>query len=311
LEIVWSQEFADLLGEFGWIKKEKIFVAGAMPFDTYFNEPIPPRPPGRKAILFATGWGHADRNPFYNVPEAPFGSTIHADAYNRHVKGRLMWIEMLKKAYDMLPGWEFFIRPKVGEYPKPYQDALGGRVKIVMPCPAKIALQNTDILIHAGSTMGVEAHLMNMPAFSFCGNVNQVPGYEYPHVSPNTENADELLTWIRKADLGKSNANIEAVKTLEKEFYGTMDGHACQRAAVRISDIPLRPTSVPDSWPESLKEYDVPGATKQTFNWICEACGRVTYMFAVSDMAKCKWCGISLARRPPQDQVITGQIRPI
>ena len=311
LEIVWSQDFADLVAEFGWLKKEKIFAVGAMPFDAYFNEPIPPRPPGRKAILFATGWGHADRNPHYNVPEAPFESSIHADAYNRHVKGRGVWIEMLKKAYNMLPGWDFFIRPKVGEYPKPYQDALGGRVKIVMPCPAKIALVNTDVLIHAGSTMGIEAHLMNMPAFSFCGLINQVPGYEYPHVSPDTENADELLGWIRKCDLGKSNANPESIKKLEKDFYGTIDGKACQRAAQRIKEIPLRPTSVPDVWPESLREYDVPGAAKQTFNWICEACGRITYMLEPRDMAKCLHCGISLARRLPPEQIVTGQIRPM
>lgn len=307
LEIVWSEKFADLVAKHGHIPKRKLFVCGGIPFDLYFQGPKIERPKDRKSILFAPGWGHADRSPDYNVPEAPPGSPIHRDAYERHRFGRDLWIEMITKAYDALPGWDFYIRLKTGEQPKEYQDKLKGKIKIVMPCPAKIALEHTDLLVHAGSTLAIEAHLTNMPALSFCGTVNQVPGYEYPHVSPDfQEDADALIKAIKKVELGKSNANLESIKILEREFYGTIDGKACDRIADKIASLELKPTCIPYEWPKQTKDYYTPGVYKMVTGWICETCHQRSFTDAAEnrDMIKCPYCGISLARKLAGDDIM-------
>lgn len=301
LEIVWSKDFADLLAENGYIPRERIFAAGGLPFDVYFTGPTAPDRSHTHNILFATGWGHADRNPIYNVPEAPPDSPIHADAYKRHREGRDIWIKMMETANRKLSTvWNTYIRLKVGEHPTEYQQKLGSRAQIIMPCDTKVALQHTNLLIHAGSTMAIEAHLMGIPALSFKGLTNQTKGYNYPHVSPNFDNIDELIKAIKDTNLNKSNADTQAIATLEREFYGTIDGNAAKRAAERILMLEERQTKVPDAWPAEKKDYSFPDCTKGYLGWICETCGKTTYCSDhTRDMIKCLWCGISLARRTP------------
>jgi hypothetical protein len=175
-----------------------------------------------------------------------------------------------------------------------------------MPCPASIVLHNvTDVLVHAGSTLGIEAHLCNIPAFSFHGLINQVPGHNYPHVSPDFEDAGELIGAIKGVELDKSNANLESVKLLEKEFYGTIDGKACERAVEKISSFEIKPTCTPDVWPpDGEKEFYTPGVFKVIEQWTCECCHKVSITKPGKDMIKCPWCGIALAKAAPQDQII-------
>jgi hypothetical protein len=309
LEIVWSDEFKNLVAKHGHMKRNKLFVAGGIPFDTYFLEKKPARPSGRKRIVFATGWGHADRSEEYNVPEAEPGSPIHADACKRHKEGRAKWLEMMNKMCDVLipEGYEFFLRVKTGEYIKPYQDSLGSKIKVLVPSPAKHSLYMTDILIHAVSTMAIEAHLCNMPAFGFYGMVNQTPGYEYPHVSPYYEDIDELIKAVRSVDLDNSNADLKSIKILEKEFYGTIDGKACERIADKIASIELRPTCTPDTWPASDRKYEVPEVYSFMEQWVCECCRQTCFAKAGKEMIKCVHCGISLAKSPPQDVISNSQ----
>lgn len=301
-ELVWSMDFADLLGENGYIPRDKIDAVGALPMDPYFQAPYRDRPRGRRNILLATGWGHADRNPKYNVPEAVPGSPIHADAYNRHREGREQWIELMHKLRTDLPStYNLYVRLKVGEYPTEYQKRLGGKVQILMPCDTKTALLNTDLLLHAGSTMAIEAHLMGIPAISYMGMQNQTNGYKYPHVSPDLSSIAEVVKMVEDIDLSESNANQEAIDILEKEFYGWIDGKACERAADSIAGLEEQTPNVPDVWPGEKKDYIFPGAAKAYQGWQCETCGRVTYTLdATADMLKCLHCGISLARRTPQ-----------
>lgn len=302
MEIVWSEDFKKLMLEHGYLPEEKIFVAGALPFDVYFIPPFHTHPEKRKNLVFATGWGHADRNPIYNVPEAPPGSSIHEDAYRRHRQGRTAWINMMHKVIDALrpEGWDFYLRLKVGEHPAEYQDKLKDKIKIIVPCDTKTVLLNTDLLIHAGSTMAIEAHLCNIPALSFYGRLNQTEGYDFPHVSPEFENVDDLIAAIKSVELRRTNANTAAIDTLSREFYGVIDGKATERIADKIKSLALKEPNIPDEWPADKPIYEFPDVVTHVEQWICETCGRPSFVTRPGlEMIKCPWCGISLAKRMP------------
>ena len=327
LEIVWSQAFADLAAEKGHTPKEKLFAAGGFPFDPYFYVKYPDPPPGRKVLLFAPGWGHADRSRDYNVPEAEPGSSIHSDAFDRHNEGRAKWIKMIREVGKVLEkeGWMTYIRPKVGEIPRAYQDAAGKYCRLAPPTTTENALWNTDVLIHAGSTMAIEAHLCGIPAFSYCGAINQVKGYQFPQVSPEIDGIDDLIDAIRKAQFRKSNADMSAIRKLENDFYGKIDGQACKRAAKRIAEIPLEEPNVPFAWPtpDPNKTFYTPNVWRFIMQWKCECCQNVSFSppdgvggqgvvtvnstpveSGAAEMIKCPWCGIALARRMPDEYII-------
>jgi hypothetical protein len=206
-------------------------------------------------------------------------------------------------------GWATYIRPKVGEIPRAYQDSAGKYCRIAPPTTTENALWNTDVLIHAGSTMAIEAHLCGIPAFSYCGAINQVKGYPFPMVSPEVTDVDDLIDCIRKVQFRKSNANVKAIRQLEKEFYGVIDGHACKRAAKEIAKIPLGEVNVPFAWPPPTKEYYTPGVNRFVMQWKCECCLNSSYSLpggpeGQGDMIKCPWCGIALAKRLPDEYIL-------
>jgi hypothetical protein len=300
LEMVWSDKFKELITTHGYLSPHRYQAIGAVPFDPYFQPPHIARPSERRNLLVATGWSHADTNPEYNVPEAPAGSPIHADAYNRHRKGRDATLKMLLRLHRVLaPMWNITVRLKVGEIPTEYQQALGDKVQFQSPMVmAREALANADFLVHHGSTMGLEAHLSGIPGQSFCGLYNQTTGYLYPHVHPDTEDIDELIDRIKNTPRGKSNANLESVAELEREFYGKIDGKAMERAAGLIAGLPNKETRIPDAWPAENADYSSPGVYKQTITWICEACQRqISVVDPKTTMILCPFCGISLSRR--------------
>lgn len=305
MELVWSQDFGDILAENGHIGSDKIVVIGGTPFDIYFREPRP-KIEGRKNLLFATGWGHADRSREYNVPEAPPGSPVHWQAFDRHNKGRAAWISMMNKMVKALDplGWKFFHSVKTGEMPGAYQGKLDPKITLIMPTPTYILLQNSDLVIHPGSTFGLGAHFSGVPGFSFCGNLNQTVGYEYPHIHPDFEDEDKLIEAVKEfvgspENLGKSNADLMNVKRLENEFYGTIDGKALERAATAIAtyvnSVP-KVSNIPDIWPVQNLNLHTPGVSKTLVQWVCEICHQNAFTFDMRTMIKCPHCGISLAR---------------
>jgi len=301
LEIVWSEEFANILVQNGYLPAKHVFAAGAVTFDQYFTPPMRARVEGRRNLVFCTNWAHADRNAEYNVPEAPPDSPIHADAYNRHREGRERWTEMIRLARERLsPQWQFFLSLKVGEHPTEYQQKLGGVINILAPTATKVVIMNADLIIHAGSTLGLVCHVNNMPALSYMGQQNHTKGYKYPHVSPNFDDSEELVEAIKQTKLECTNANIESVEELTKELYGRIDGKACKRAVDKMLSLPERKTNVPDVWPPETKEYSHPGIGKQAVTWICETCKRPCYTLDPKrDMISCVHCGVGLARQQP------------
>lgn len=301
LELAWSQDFADLLEKHGYIPKNNIYAAGYMPSDVYFRPPFPERPKERRNIMIATGWSHADTNATYNVPEAPVGSSVHADAYNRHRTGREKYIELVERLYSELSSnWNIFLSLKVGEQPEEYMKRLGNKMKIYTPAHAKVTLSNTDLLIHPCSSMAIGSHLMRVPGIAYMGQLNQTKGYTIPSIHPYTEDVNEVVKMVKEMDLTKSNADVGIIKKLEKEMYGVIDGDSCKRAAQKILSLPQTKTNIPDVWPAEKKEYSHPGVSKNMVNWICETCKKPNYTLDPNlTMIMCVNCAISLARRGP------------
>jgi hypothetical protein len=300
LELVWSEKFKDLISKHGFLPVDRYQAIGGVPFDPYFRPPHVARPNTRRNILVAPGWGHADTNPKYNVPEAPPDSPIHADAFKRHRRGREAWLDMILQLHKAVtPMWNVLLSLKVGEQPTEYQQRLANRVQYIQPGQrTKDVLDNVDFLVHPGSTLGLEAHLSGLPGQSFCGMYNQTNGYAYPHVHPDTEDIATLIKRVKETPRGKSNANVDSVKELEREFYGVIDGKAMERAAILVASLPMRNASVPDVWPAETKEYNFPGVSKTQTTWICEACQRPVYVIdPTATMISCVNCGISLSRR--------------
>lgn len=325
LEIVWSEAFRKICIKDGYLPPEKIYAAGAFSFDPYFEKRRDPAYRNKPNILFAPGWGHADRSPDYNIPEAPPGSSLHRDAWTRHNNGRAKWVSMIRRvAKELGDSANYFISCKTGELPIAYQNTVGKWAKLVMPVQTPVLLANADLVIHPGSTMGISAHLWDIPALSYYGNINQVEGYDYPHVSPNFEDEDDLIKAIKsiqfkilfdkkagkKVIVGKSNANISNMRKLSKEFYGKIDGMASKRAAKEIAKLKINwdvSDKIPMIWPDSKREFYTPGILKHAASWKCECCGKIAVADIKHEMIKCPWCGISLARKLEGNKVI---IRP-
>jgi len=299
LELVWGEEFRDIVLEKKYGTKETVKAVGAFPFDIYFYDKIAGKKKGgKKTVLFACGWPMADRGPRYCVPEAPPESSIHKIAYDKHRQGRDRWIEIIKELHALIgKEWDFLLRLKTGEIPNEYVEKLGDIVKITPPEPMILALKRTDVLVHAGSTVGAEAHYMDMPAISLLGDLVETPGYTPARISPYCKTTAELKQALESVEFGKSNANLDALEQSKTEFYGPIDGRACERSANLINEVPLKKTSIPDEWTPQRVQYPFPGATPQIEQWHCDCCNHTTYVMEPNqDMIKCVWCGISLIR---------------
>ena len=106
-------------------------------------------------------------------------------------------------------------------------------------------LSNCDFLVHSGSTMAIEMHLLDKPSFQF-GDINslEMSDGNWWHrknttismVSPFFNNGREISEAIKKSN-GKSNADLDVIKKLENGRYGLMDGKATIRAACEINKL--------------------------------------------------------------------------
>lgn len=311
LEIVWGDEFAEILKQEK--KAKNVKAVGALVFDPYFL----PRPPivkekDKKTILFATGFCYADRQPDYCAPEVDLNDPRHRKWWRQCREGRWRYIEVIKELYDgMKDHWHFAIRLKPGEAPEEYAKILGKDIRFCPSEPTVASLMRSDLIIHAGSTMAYEAHLMNIPTISYWGY--PVIGYEGKteeylplHIAPQTQTVDDLLLRIATTPLGKSNANLKIIKQLEKEYYGTVDGKAHKRAANAICSLRIKETNIPDTWPEDPKgSWPVASDVFPAMDrWHCNACFKNFWALPGRDMRPCPHCGVSLVRlqkeEPPQ-----------
>ena len=319
MELVWGREFADILIDNGMIRSEQVRLIGGITLDAYYRLDVPEMMrkiagtredyfkkhgfnPAKKTLFFVAGFKTADFSPDYNLPEAEPGDPIHKELYEKDRAGRNAWIEALNYISDTVKDkYNILLRPHPGELLSEYQDKLPKDIVVSLDGNAAEGLVHCDILIHAGSTMAAEAHLLNKPAVNYFGNAeDEIIG----GISPKIDTPDELLDYIESVDFSKSNASIKDLTELE-QFYGKVDGGASTRAAYAINEFSgcAIETSIPDSWPDKeLGDYETEFAkrAKNLPQTMCIACKKPFFNLSKSTRVQCPHCSISVTVSPYQ-----------
>lgn len=302
LELVWGQEFADIIAGQGHMPADKIKVCGAFAFDPYFQhecqkDNISPRKP---TILFATGFSTADCRSEYVECGIPEDSDYHGILHKVHCDARDVWLDAIERLVENYSEeWAFELKVRPGESVMEYIDVIPECVKIHREdAPSSVVLRTVDILIHSGSTLAIEAHLLGIPSFNFFG-VNPDPLLS--NISPKMELYTELEFALRRTVPGQSNINEPVYLELQEHLYGKIDGKACQRAAKYIDEHlegkVIKNTS-PMTWPKEAKYLtDGINLTKQEGDtrWTCPCC-RNTFWGEQVGVHNCPYCGMKVER---------------
>jgi len=228
--------------------------------------------PKKKILTISSPWGFCDSAPDLSIDEMV--------NVQKEVEGRNKYLAMIGGLKQRL-GCNILVTLHPGVLVEPYKQALAQmKIPLDTESTATDILVNTDILVHSGSTMGMEMHCMNKPAFQYC-DVNEKyscgwwikSGSALSRVSPMFEDLNELATAITKAD--KSNADKKAIKELETGRYGKMDGNAFKRAAKEINGVKGK---FKYCWPRAHLDYDtlnvVKDQTKILTEGFCGICKR-------------------------------------
>lgn len=307
LELVWGPEFAEILAEHGHMQIEKIKACGAFAFDPYFVKDPTVYPDRKKTILFATGFSTADCRPGYCETGLPEGSSYHEELQKIHADARTVWLEAIDNLVrDYSDAYDFELKVRPGETPVVYADKVPSCVKIHSEgASSSEVLKTIDVLVHSGSTLAIEAHLLGVPSFNFC-NVNPDPLLS--KVSPMTNLYEELEFMLSRAMIGFSQINMDVLCELEDHLYGPIDGKACNRAAKFIDEhlesimfLSSRlPKNIPDTWPEEAKYFvggDKIHLEKQEgdFRWSCPCC-RVIFWGEKEGTCNCPYCNMKIDR---------------
>jgi predicted RNA-binding Zn-ribbon protein involved in translation (DUF1610 family) len=291
LDMVWGSGFADMLVKHG-VSKEKIKVIGGVGFDPYFlPQPEIVKEEKKPAILFAGGFGYAHYNSIYAVPESKVGEQINIDLVQNDRKNRIIFSNMMKEVMDYF-GDKFYygVRGHPGEPYEYYYDLFGDKVICMQNCVTPISLGWADILIHPGSTMAYEIHLLNKPAFNFRNtNLDAVVG----SLSPTFETVDELIEAVEQVEIGTSNADSGTLKQLEN-YYGIVDGQAYKRIVDEIMKLEKYDTNIPQDWPKDTIKYPNKYVYTGLLPRICASCGNEVFVRPHMKTSKCPWCGICM-----------------
>lgn len=258
-ELVWGSFEASMLNKRG--VPYKTYAPGAFVADIYKSECIRNQlmPKGmfyqkfgfdkkKKTILISSPWGFLD--------SCPDLRTDHVVDTDSDTLGRDKYIRMIKELQDGIGDNRnllLTLHPGVDcEY---YKNALPD-IKIDTETPAMDLLVNSDCLIHGGSTMAIEMHILNKPAYQF-SDVNGCGWWQdgeavISKVSPRVHGVEELLKATKQIH-SKSNANKDTLKLLEAGRYGIMDGHSIDRSIQVINNVS---GSFKMYWPPSRFNYD-------------------------------------------------------
>jgi len=304
IDLVWGKKFADMLVKHK-VPRKKIRLIGGIGFDPYFVE-MPQEPRGKKKrVLFAGGFGYADKSALYAVPESKPGEKINAVLVKSDRENRIIFSQLIAAFIKRFPDWEVGIRGHPGEKYQFYSDIFGDKVKSIEMCVAPVAVNWADLIIHPGSTLAYEAHLMKKPTLNFRNtNLDAVVG----KIAPTFQDIDKLLDAVDKVTLNKSNADLKIIKQLNK-YYGKVDGKAYQRAAEIILNLPTTKTNIPNSWPKDEPKYKTMGVYVNLQYWQCNSCANTFWSEPGRNSTKCPWCGIgcSIIRYMPGTHPITGR----
>jgi surface carbohydrate biosynthesis protein len=287
LELVWGDDEAEILNRRGCGFPVK--ACGSFAVDIYhknldefrgreaFNEKHG-LDPKKSNLLIGSSWGFADSAPDLQIDEIK--------AYSKEDEGKQKYIELIQ-VLKQEAKFNLILRPHPGidiaEYKK-----LG--VPIDTESTATELLCNCDALIHSGSTMAIEAHLLGLPAYQY-GDVNrkfttnwfQTPNSPLSKVSPYLKDTDDI-----QVGMG-SNADEKVLKELEDGRYGQMDGRATERAADEICKVT---GSFKQCWPKAHRDYELPYIVKDMKNLFtpsqCGICKEPFYILNQSYFDKVK-----------------------
>ncbi len=289
LDLVWGPKFAEMVAENTNIPESKIKVVGSLGFDQYFIPPPPVPPPDGKTVMFAGGFGYADRQAIYAIPEIKPGDPAHVTSVANDRNYRHHFINLIKAFKERFPDWKVLIRPHGGEGSVAYQQALGEDTDFIANGATVAAITGVNAIIHTGSTMAYEAHLMNKPTFNFRNtSLDKLVGA----IAPTYYEVDALLDAFAEVDVGKSNANLDVVTRLERDYYGQPDGKATERAAAAILSLPHKEPAYPTEWPVDKVKYLTRGVYVDIAKWFCGVCMNVWYGDKSRDLLKCPYCGM-------------------
>jgi surface carbohydrate biosynthesis protein len=303
LELVWGQEFADIISEQGWMPASKIKACGAFAFDPYFLPDCKRvKKSGKKTILFATGFSTADSLPDYCETGLPEGSDYHKELHKIHSDARKVWLDAIDKLVDGYSDvYDFELKVRPGESVKVYTDKVPSCVKVHPEnSPSSEVLRNVDVLVHSGSTLAIEAHLLDIPSFNFF-NVNPDP--LLAKVSPSMDLYKELEFSLRRA-VKNNHSNIlkPVYRQLQDHLYGEIDGRACERAAGFVHEHLIgkiiRNTS-PMTWPKDAKYLVDDGIHLEQqigdTRWSCPCCRNI-FWGENEGFHNCPYCNMKIER---------------
>lgn len=286
LELVWSADEADILSRRG-PRSPRVIPVGAIGLDIYQDDKLKAEvgdygafckrsllQPGKPILLITSPWGFADSSPDLATDDM-------VDAV-RDEEGQKQHLAMTRLVVQALRDqWNILMTIHHGVKPEPYI-ALAQELKVPLDrsTPMFHLLPHCQAVIHAGSTVSVSAHLLNIPTFQY-GDVNAKDGGSWwgigesaiSRVAPRYETVDALVAALRECPQ-ESNANPETIRELQEGRYGIMDGKAVDRAVRHIDRLGgkfrLR-------WPRSTEDYrqltvqrSVDEFTTKAFCHVCE-----------------------------------------
>lgn len=292
MEIVWGEDEVQILQKRGC--RFPVHAVGSFSADKYLNPDFKKkfyhrqrfnqkyRFKKKKTILIQSPWGFADHSPDLRIDEI--------EELREDIKGRDNHLDMIEALNNALGDkYNILVTIHPGVVTEPYTKRLG-KLKIPLDIES-ISFEmmiNSDILIHAGSTMAVGAHLLDMPAFQFGdANVKDSKNWWSDHnkimskISPKFDKSEDLIIAISNWNIGdcKSNANLKVIEELKKGRYGVMDGKAYKRAATLINTVQ---GSFKMCWPRSIHDYTqltiLRNATDIIYNVNCGVCKEMFVM---------------------------------
>lgn len=300
LELVWGPKYRDMLIRDRKAPPEKVKVVGA-PFDHYFAKGSPRigvnNPP---KILMVGGFGYADLNILYCIPEAEVGSPIHGIKVKEHIEYRQRFIQLIKLLAISFPG-QINVRVHPGEKEEKYIEQLDCFTNVYF-CASEYPMYSilkNDLVIHCGSTMGYEAHLLNKPGLNF-GNFCKDKAIGGVHTF--YDDPFKIVKDIENIKLGESNAVPEGVKYLEDNYFYKVDGKFGKRVAKCIDALPCNKPEIPNEWPANFfkeQKYKSTGLITAVAQWHCSECENTFLGLPNLDLMKCPYCGIACIKTKP------------
>jgi len=270
-ELIWGDDEAQILNRRG--SGFPAIAVGAIGLDIYKHKKllkglVSPKEfnekhkldPAKKTIIISSPWGFADSAPDLSIDDITLASKDF-EGQGKHMAMTEQMVQAIGKEWNII----VTVHPGVGVAP---YEALSNKLGVDFDSetPMMELMLHCDALIHAGSTAGISAHILNIPSFQY-GDVNckesdswwGLPESTISKVAPYFNDTEKLIEAVRNCK-PESNASKVAIKKLETGRYGKMDGNAYRRAAKEIFEVDGK---FKYRWPRAHVDYDTPNIIKE------------------------------------------------